>query len=201
MPFIPTNPAPPRTSIEDADMIPEVTAGWFSILTFSWITSLLALGYARPLEAPDLWKLQPNRSAALIAEKMNKSFEMRRQKANEYNARLASGEISPGWRALWWMLQGNRAEREKQWREKDGRRKPSLTLAINDSVKYWFWSGGVLKVLGDTATILTPLVVKVCARCSLATDSTNLLFLGFNYVCNRILQASTFTASNHGWLS
>lgn len=176
MPFVPANPPPPKTSIEDAELIPEINAGWFSIITFGWITSLLALGYARPLEASDLYRLQESRSAALIADKINKSFEDRRKKADEYNARLASGEISAGWRKLWWLLRGNRAERERQWREQDGRRKASLTLAINDSVKYWFWSGGILKVSGDTATILTPLVVKV-RRMSPSTMVTILMTL------------------------
>lgn len=142
-------------------MLPEVTAGWFSILTFSWITSLLALGYARPLEASDLYRLQDDRSAAVIAQKIVRSYEQRRQIADEYNARLANGGVSPGWRKLWWGLRGNRTERERLWREKEGRRRASLTLALNDSVKWWFWSGGLLKVSGDIATILTPLLVKV----------------------------------------
>lgn len=165
MPFMPKNPPPPKASIDDADMLPEVTAGWFSILTFSWITPLLSLGYVRPLEASDLYKLQDNRSAALIAEKINRSYERRRKVAEEYNTRLANGEISPAWRKAWWMLQGKAAERERAWREKDGRKRASLTLAINDSVFWWFWSGGILKVSGDIATILTPLLVKVSISC------------------------------------
>ncbi|EKM58203.1 uncharacterized protein PHACADRAFT_116921 [Phanerochaete carnosa HHB-10118-sp] len=169
MPFVPVNPPPPKASIDDAEFLPETTAGWFNIVTFGWIMPLLALGYARPLEASDLYKLHENRSAAVIAEKINKSFEARRQRADEYNARLASGEVSPGWRRVWWALRRNRAERERQWREKDGRKKPSLTLAINDSVKFWFWSGGVMKVSGDIANILTPLVVK--ALINFATES------------------------------
>lgn len=161
MPFVPKNPPPPKESIDDAELIPEASANWYSLLTFGWITSILALGYARPLEASDLYKLQDNRSAALIAKKITWSFEVRRKQADEYNARLARGEISPGWRRAWWMLRGGYHEREKTWREKDGRRRPSLTMAMNDSVKWWFWSGGALKVTGDIATILTPLLVKV----------------------------------------
>ena len=164
MPFVPRNPPPPKQSIEDADILPEATAGWFSLLTFSWITSLLALGYARPLEASDLYRLQDNRSAALIANKITRSYEARRKAADEYNARLAKGEFSPGWRKVWWTLTGHSAEKEKAWREKDGRVRPSLTLAMNDSVKWWFWSAGALKVTGDIATILTPLLVKVSTR-------------------------------------
>lgn len=58
-------------------------------------------------------------------------------------------------------MRGVRAEREKQWREKDGRRKASLILSMNDSIFWWFWSAGILKVIGDTAQITSPLVVKV----------------------------------------
>jgi hypothetical protein len=59
------------------------------------------------------------------------------------------------------MLRGNREERVKRWREKDGKKRPSLTMAMNDSIKWWFWSGGFLKVIGDTAQITSPLILKV----------------------------------------
>lgn len=133
------NPPPPKASIEDATMIPEATAGWFSLLTFEWITPLLSLGYARPLEASDLYRLQDDRSAAYIADKILTSFEARRIRANEYNERLANGQVKAGWRNIIWTLKGNRADREKHWREVAGKRKASLALAMNDSVK-WFVS-------------------------------------------------------------
>lgn len=171
-------------------MLPEATAGWFSILTFSWITSLLALGYARPLEASDLYKLQDNRSAAIIAKEIVRSFEMRRKAAEEYNTRLANGEISPGWRKVWWSLRRNRAERERTWREKDGRRRASLTLALNDSVKWWFWSGGLLKVSSDIATILTPLLVKVRGPASLSNTNIYDHHPGYHYIRHQFLQVS-----------
>lgn len=161
MPFVPRNPTPPSGTVEDAKLIPEATAGWWSLLTFSWITPLLALGYARPLEATDLYKLQDKRSAGLIATRIDESFTRRQKAAKEYNARLAAGEISPGLRRVWWTVRGKRAEREKRWREVDGKKKASLAYAINDSIKFWFWSGAAIKLVGDTATILTPLVVKV----------------------------------------
>lgn len=86
---------------------------------------------------------------------------MRRLEADEYNRRLAKGEISPGWRKAWWLLRGRVAERERAWRNHDGKMRASLTLAMNDSVKWWFWTGGLLKISSDIATILTPLLVKV----------------------------------------
>ncbi|KIM84372.1 hypothetical protein PILCRDRAFT_96946 [Piloderma croceum F 1598] len=162
-------PPPPKTSIDDAAMLPEVTAGWFGLATFGWMTPLMTLGYSRPLEAPDLYKLPGNRSSAYIADQILASFDARRKKAEEYNSRLASGEVKPGWRAIWWTLRGNRTEREKRWREMDGKRKASLVFAMNDSVKWWFWSAGILKVTGDTAQVTAPLVVK--ALINFATES------------------------------
>ncbi|KAF8624506.1 hypothetical protein AX15_005822 [Amanita polypyramis BW_CC] len=170
IPFSSSKPLPaPKPSIEDSSLIPEATASFLSILTFQWITSLLTLGYARPLEASDLYKLQDHRGAARIANLINESFDRRVEEAAEYNAQLAKGEISPGLKGLWWSITGNRQEREKKWREVDGRKKASLVLAMNDSIKWWFWSAGILKVIGDTAQVTSPLIVK--AIINFATES------------------------------
>lgn len=131
------NPPPPNASVADASMIPEAAAGWISLVTFGWMTPILSLGYSRPLEAPDLYKLQENRSAAYIAEKIEASFERRRIEAAEYNNRLANGQVKASWRIILWTLQGNRSQREKRWREVEGKRKASLVYAMNDSVKWW----------------------------------------------------------------
>ncbi|KAH8995032.1 ABC transporter [Lactarius akahatsu] len=147
-----------------------MTAGWFSLLTFSWMNSLMTLGYARPLEAPDLWKLQEHRSSEVIANAILDSFEARRKKADEYNTRLSNGEIKPPLKLrLMTALRGDSGERLRQWVEKDGRKQPSLTLAINDSVKWWFWSSGILKVAGDTAQVTSPLILKSLIK--FATES------------------------------
>lgn len=47
------------------------------------------------------------------------------------------------------------------WREKSGRKEPSLVWAMNDAVKFWFWTAGILGVFGETAQVLTPLLLKV----------------------------------------
>lgn len=154
-------PLPPAKSLDDSLLIPEATANFFSLVTFQWITPLLDLGYARPLEAPDLWKLQKDRGAAIVADKITASFTRRLKEADEYNQKLANGEIKPGLKGLWWSIRGNRAAKELEWRQKTGRKKASLVWALNDSVAWWFWSAGLLKVVGDTAQVTSPLVVKV----------------------------------------
>ncbi len=123
----------------------------------------MSLGYVRPLEATDLYKLQDHRASRVIADRIVSSFERRQVAAAEYNKRLANGEIGPGIRGVWWSVRGHRAEREKQWREKDGRKRASLVLAMNDSIKYWFWFGGLLKLIADVAQVCSPLLVKVCS--------------------------------------
>ena len=121
----------------------------------------MRLGYSRPLEATDLYKLQDYRSSSVIAEKIAWSFEERRRKAQEYNTRLARGEISPGLKGIWWSIRGQREQREKEWREKTGLKKPSLAMAANDSVFWFFWIGGILRLIADVASITSPLLVKV----------------------------------------
>ncbi|KAH9928634.1 ABC transporter [Fomitopsis serialis] len=160
VPGVPIDPPPPKASLDDADLIPEATANFVDILTFGWVTGLLGLGYARPLEDTDLYKLQDHRSSQVIADKILASFDRRQEAADAYNTRLAAGEIKPGWRSLWWTLRGNRPEREKRWRQKDGRQRASLAFALNDSIAWWYWSGGLLKLSADITSTLSPLVVK-----------------------------------------
>lgn len=52
-----TAPPLPREKLEDAPEIPLATASVFSKLTYQWVTPMLTLGYQRPLEATDLWKV------------------------------------------------------------------------------------------------------------------------------------------------
>jgi hypothetical protein len=160
--IIPTDPPPPKGSIEDADFIPKITAGWFSLLTFGWMNSLMTLSYAHPLKASDLWKLQDHRSAGVIAKSILGSFDARQKKADKYSARLANGEIKlPLSLRVMSRLRHDGEERLKRWRENNGKAEPSLTLSMNDAIKWWFWSGGVLKVISDTAQITSPLILKV----------------------------------------
>ena len=155
------NPPPPKASLDEADIIPEANANWLSLLTFEWIGPLMRLGYFRPLEATDLYKLQDDRSSGVIAEKIIRSFEERQREAAEYNSELANGEISPGLKGIWWSIRGRRQEREREWRERTGKRKASLAMAANDSVFWFFWSAGIFRLISDVAQITSPLLVKV----------------------------------------
>lgn len=121
-------------------------------------------GYARPLEASDLWRLTDDRSAQVISARILESFDQRHKAAEEYNERLADGSINPGFKKVWWKIKGNTDEREKEWRTKTGKKKASLTYAMNSAVFGWFWLGGIMKVMGDLLQITSPLVVKEIIR-------------------------------------
>lgn len=52
----------------------EYGAPWYSILTFSWMSSIMTTGYQRPLELNDLWLINPNRSVGPLSEKLDTVF-------------------------------------------------------------------------------------------------------------------------------
>jgi hypothetical protein len=153
IPFIgrtPT-PPPPPASFDDSPLTPEVKANIISRHVFQWIQPLLILGSLRPLEFTDCYRLDPTSAdSALLSAKLNAAFERRRIEADEHNARLDRGEVGPGWmrRAGWMVGRGEgkgRREKERIWRERTGRKTPSLVLACNEVMRWRFWAGGIYK--------------------------------------------------------
>ncbi|KAI0547309.1 P-loop containing nucleoside triphosphate hydrolase protein [Xylaria curta] len=62
----------------------EASAGFFSKLTFQWMAPLMTVGYKRPLEQGDLWKVNPKRSADVMAGKCAESFQRRVKNGDKY---------------------------------------------------------------------------------------------------------------------
>ncbi|PKI84023.1 hypothetical protein MVES_001934 [Malassezia vespertilionis] len=91
-------PAPPPASFDDATVTPLAQANILSDWTYEWIRPLLLLGYRRPLEASDLWKMDGPRQAETLSDRLTEAWDKRVAKADAYNVKLASGEIKPGWR-------------------------------------------------------------------------------------------------------
>jgi hypothetical protein len=121
----------------------------------------MRLGCSRPLEATDLYKLQDHRASGAIADRIVSFFEKRQRNAAEYNTRLANGEISPDLKGVWWAIRGQNQEREKEWRERTGKKNASLALAVNDRVFRFWWSAGILPLISDVSLITSPLLLKV----------------------------------------
>ncbi|MGG6496291.1 UNVERIFIED_CONTAM: hypothetical protein NY603_25570, partial [Bacteroidetes bacterium 56_B9] len=75
---------PPRR-LEDAPITPYTSASVFSVLTFQWITPLMVLGYQRPLQATDLWKLPDDKASLLLSAKFLEHLKQRQEKARVWN--------------------------------------------------------------------------------------------------------------------
>ncbi|EEP77403.1 hypothetical protein UREG_02252 [Uncinocarpus reesii 1704] len=55
----------------------ESKAGFFSVITFQWMSPLMMTGYLRPLELQDIWVVSPERSVDNLSEKLDASFKRR----------------------------------------------------------------------------------------------------------------------------
>lgn len=145
---------------------------------------MIILGFQRPLQAPDLWKMDSTREAGLMSTKLEEAWKRRCEKAQAWNERLDNGEVQASLvtRAVWRIKSVGRKTKYqdyvKHWREVDGRKEASLAWAINDVLGRSFWAGGaarsstclqgltlcsplgVFKVLGDTCQLMGPLVSK-----------------------------------------
>ncbi|KAI1180948.1 P-loop containing nucleoside triphosphate hydrolase protein [Nemania sp. FL0916] len=75
-------PIPPVPKVKQESR--EASAGFFSKLTFQWMAPLMDVGYKRPLEQGDLWKVNPKRSADVMAVKCSESFERRVKNGDKY---------------------------------------------------------------------------------------------------------------------
>lgn len=69
------NPPPVPKSRE---ICPEYTANFLSKLSWQWMHPLMRVGYKRPLEKNDIWLVNPDRSADVMAAKLEAAFERRR---------------------------------------------------------------------------------------------------------------------------
>ena len=137
----------------------------------------MRLGYQRPLQATDLWKMDPSREADHLSAKFLSSLERRQKAAEEWNAKLPNAKVPLRLRAKWRLKSLRRlpakyakyggtsspGERrrtlEAEWRAESGRRHGSITGALNDTFPS-FWYGGLFKVMADTSQLMGPLVVK-----------------------------------------
>ncbi|WVQ95135.1 hypothetical protein IAU59_002229 [Kwoniella sp. CBS 9459] len=160
-------PPPPPLSLDDAKVTPEITANFFDKLFFNWISPMMALGSARPLQATDLWKMDDDRSARPLSNKLIASYIERTRLANEHNERLADPKTPlPLSKRLIYPLLPNREQREKDYRSKHGKKHASLALALNDVFGWFFMSAGIIKLFGDVCQAVTPLIIRALIKWS-----------------------------------
>ena len=166
VPFASTSAPPPEVISDDSKlpMTPETTASWLDLVTFGWLGDLLNMGYARPLEKSDLYRLPPSRDSAKYAARIEKAFQRRKAHADKINTKIDNHELRPPlYLRLVWTLTGDSTDQYDDWIKNHPRTEPSLVLALNDAVFWWLWVGGVLKLLADVGTVCVPLLIRVSA--------------------------------------
>ncbi|WVR09429.1 hypothetical protein IAU60_006496 [Kwoniella sp. DSM 27419] len=169
LPFIkPKYPPPPAPlSMDAAEVTPQVDASFFSTLFFNWISPMMALGSARPLQATDLWKMDEARSAKPLSTKLREAYVRRTEAAAEYNTRLADPNTPlPFSKRVLYPMLPHREKREKAYRTKHGKKKASLVMSLNDVFGRYYFTGGFIKVFGDTCQAVTPLLIRALIRWS-----------------------------------
>ena len=62
----------------------EYNAGLFSRLSWQWMAPIMHVGYQRPLELNDIWLVNPDREAGLLAKKLGASFKKRAANGDRY---------------------------------------------------------------------------------------------------------------------
>lgn len=160
VPFVTYHPKIPEApeSMDDAKQIPLAKANIFSILTFHWMQPMLSLGNKRPLQATDLWQLDPSREVEHLADQFLDNFHRRREEAAEWNKKIKSGEIKP----TYWQKHVSWPFKNKFGiQRKDGTYEAGLFMALNDVFGFKFWSAGFIKVAADSLQVTTPLVTKI----------------------------------------
>ncbi|KAL8717262.1 MAG: hypothetical protein Q9225_005482 [Loekoesia sp. 1 TL-2023] len=62
----------------------EYNAGLISRLTWQWMAPIMHVGYQRPLELNDIWLVNPDREAGVLAKKLGTSFKRRAANGDRY---------------------------------------------------------------------------------------------------------------------
>ncbi len=116
--------------------------------------------------------MDESRESGNLGAKLDQAWAVRVKAAEDWNVRLAAGEIRPGiLNRVKWSVQALRRGEEKSyserrvalethWREVDGKKEASLAWTLNDVFGRDFWFGGLFKVFGDTSQLMGPLLVK-----------------------------------------
>ena len=80
----PLSRANPRPVPVDAGTCPEAEASWYSKLTWGWMTELLYVGYTRPLEAGDIWHVEPSRQSRNLSKTLQENFNRRKRNGGRF---------------------------------------------------------------------------------------------------------------------
>ncbi|KAI9808369.1 MAG: hypothetical protein M1826_004340 [Phylliscum demangeonii] len=62
----------------------EYGASFWSKVFFQWMSPMMRVGYQRPLQLNDIWRVNPDRTAELLSDKLRASFQRRVARGDRY---------------------------------------------------------------------------------------------------------------------
>ncbi|XP_036936900.1 canalicular multispecific organic anion transporter 2 isoform X2 [Acanthopagrus latus] len=164
------NEKPPLFSnvVTDPNPCPETTAGFLSTITFWWFTSMAIKGYRMPLEAKDLWSLNPRDSSKAMVPKLLKEWEKEQSKAkSEQNLSSQAVYSKPPPKATNHIGGEGAGESSPEEAEvllssqKAAPHQPSFLRALIKAFGPYFLIGSAYKVLQDIITFVNPQLLRM----------------------------------------
>ncbi|KAK0186449.1 multidrug resistance-associated ABC transporter [Armillaria mellea] len=162
--FNPLHPPPAPPGFAGDHVLPEESAGHLSRLIFQWLGPFLTVGFSRPLEKEDLWRLPQKHTTGSITDDVEINFYSRcppEQRPVHLRHKLPNDvedlQVLQGIVKLM-MKKSHPIPKRCQRRTKYD---SSLTKALHRTFLIRFWAGGFCKLAGDTLKTTTPLVTKL----------------------------------------
>ncbi|NWX11927.1 MRP3 protein, partial [Aegotheles bennettii] len=136
---------------------PELTSGFLSRLTFWWFTSMVILGYKRPLEDKDLWSLNEDDTSKIIVQQLSKEWDKEkaecRQKEDVTYMKKSNHVLN--------HIGDGPEEAEVLIKDNKHNRKPSFLKALMRTFGPYFLIGSFLKLIQDLLSFVNPQLLSV----------------------------------------
>ncbi|KAI8822865.1 uncharacterized protein EV422DRAFT_612663 [Fimicolochytrium jonesii] len=136
----------------DKHVSPEARAGIFSKLTYWWMNDVFWVGWNRPLDTEDIWKLSPHWQVQHMHARFDASWEEEKLRA--------AGKAPPAGKGKGFKVPFTSYKYPAVDKATGKPPQPGLFRAI---YRAWFWQiapVGIVKFTADMSNVFSPLLVK-----------------------------------------
>ncbi|XP_064006538.1 ATP-binding cassette sub-family C member 3 isoform X2 [Pogoniulus pusillus] len=142
---------------KDPNPCPELTSGFLSRLTFWWFTSMVVLGYKKPLEDKDLWSLNEDDTSKVIVQQLSEEWDKEKAECKPQDEVMYLKKPNH-------VLNhdgGGPEEAEVLIRDNKQTRKPSFLKALLRAFGPYFFIGSFFKLIQDLLSFVNPQLLSI----------------------------------------
>ncbi|KAJ7461221.1 multidrug resistance-associated ABC transporter [Mycena latifolia] len=166
MPFSnPFHPPPAPPGFGSNQTVPKATASYLSQLAIHWLSPFLDVGFSRPLEKDDLWKLPDSQLTEATTNALEANFYSRcppQQRPSTFRAKSSASVTGAAGSIREKDSEGGASKSKRFWDRKPKKQYDSLLfLAIHRTFMFDIWTGAILTLVAETLKTTTPLLNKV----------------------------------------